>query len=68
MDRFDAFVSRAIKAQAAADEAVIKWLLGRWASELEPSIAREQGTGRILGLCVADDPTGAIVVPMHEVE
>ena len=48
-------------AKAAADERIVRALLGRWVSEFEPSICYRNG--EVIGLAVADDPTGAIVVP-----
>ena len=47
-----------MEAKIRADEEVIRELLGRWVSELEPSIARDR-TGRILGLVPADTPIGS---------
>lgn len=53
---------RALLEDARRREAVLKSMLGRWVSELEPALAERQGTFEILGLTVADDPAGAIVV------
>ena len=46
--------------RSAAEERVIRDLLGRWVSEFEPSIAMRDG--EIIGLCVAGDPSGSIPV------
>lgn len=56
------FVLRAQRAQAAADEALVKWLLSQWVSELEPAVAWRGG--RIVGLTLADYQPGddAVIV------
>ncbi len=41
-------------------EDVLREMLGRWASELEPAAVYRDY--KLLGLCVADDPTSAIIV------
>lgn len=57
---------RRVTAQMAADEAIIRHLLGLWVSECEPSVARRRDTNEILGLCVAGDLSGRIVVAVGE--
>ena len=53
-----AAIDRAMAAQAAHNEAVVRSLLGRWVSGLEPSIAMRNG--KIIGLCDAAAPLGSI--------
>ncbi len=50
-------LDRAILAKAAHDEAVLRRLLGRWVSGLEPAVAYRNG--EIIGLTVADAPIGS---------
>lgn len=57
-----AHVSSAIRDKVRRDDAALREMLGRWVSESEPSIAVRLGTGEIIGLTRADDPTGAIVL------
>lgn len=54
--------SAALKARVSRDEATLREMLGRWVSESEPCIAVRLGTGEIIGLARADDPTGTIVL------
>ena len=56
------YVRRETLARARADEALVRDLLGLWVSELEPAIARRQGTHEILGLTWADDPECRILI------
>lgn len=42
----------------AEDEKIIKELLSRWVSELEPEIVYQNN--KIIGLAVADDPTATV--------
>ena len=51
---------RAAMAKAAHDERIIRHLLGQWVSEFEPSIAMRNG--EVIGLSVANDPSGSIPV------
>lgn len=43
-------------------KAVLKSMLGRWASEKEPALWVQQQTGFVMGLYAADDPTHTVVV------
>lgn len=54
----DEFVRRGQRAQAAADEILVRELLGRWVSELEPAVAYDR-QGRVIGLTVANAPIGS---------
>lgn len=57
-DDFRGFVRQAALAQAAVDEEIIRGLLGRWVSELEPAVARDEN-GKIIGLTSADAAIGS---------
>lgn len=50
--------------KARHDEAIIREMLGRWVSELEPSVCYRNG--QVMGLCMAGDPTGhmPVVTPL----
>ncbi len=50
------YVRSACLAKAACDEAVVRGLLKRWVSEMEPAIAYRNG--EIIGLCIADAMIG----------
>jgi hypothetical protein len=50
------YVSSAIQLRAASDEIIIRSLLGRWVSELEPAVA--WCDGEIIGLCPAGAEIG----------
>lgn len=56
------YVHRATAAKAASDEIILRGLLSRWVSELDPVVMIHQDTHRILGLGMLDDPTGAVYV------
>ena len=45
------------RAAARRDEKIVRALLERWASELEPAIAMRDG--KIIGLTLADAPLGS---------
>jgi hypothetical protein len=60
MDKIRGTVTRMAKAKASQDENAIRELLGRWVSEFEPSVAYQNGD--VIGLCVADDPSGSVPV------
>ena len=55
-DVMERYVQEAIRLRAARDEVVIRGLLGRWVSELDPAVAWQDG--RIIGLTVADSDLG----------
>ena len=55
-------VSAEIRAKVQSDDAILREMLGRWVSESEPSIAVRLGSGEIIGLTRADDPTGSVLV------
>lgn len=55
-------VSAAIRAKVTRDDAILREMLGRWVSESDPSIAVRLGTGEIIGLTRADDPTGSVLI------
>lgn len=57
-----AMVRQAQADMATRREAIVRELLGRWVSELEPAVAIDQASGAIIGLAVAGDPSGRIVV------
>lgn len=48
------------RAKAARDEEIVRELLGHWVSELDPAIAYQNG--EVIGLCLADDWRGTILV------
>lgn len=52
----------ALRAKVKRDDATLREMLGRWVSESEPSIAVRLGTGEIIGLTRADDPTGSVII------
>jgi hypothetical protein len=45
-------------AKTARDKCVVREMLGRWVSELEPALATNQ-RGDIIGLTMADAPVGS---------
>lgn len=47
--------------KAAADEKIIRMLLGLWVSEFEPSVVYDSRYN-IIGLSVAGDPSGTVYV------
>jgi hypothetical protein len=52
----DKEVRAAVRAKMAQDEAMIRGLLGRWVSGLEPAIVMRGA--EVIGLCVADTMVG----------
>ena len=48
----------ALAAKLASDEQIVRDLLGRWVSELEPALVYHRG--EIVGLCAADAPLHAV--------
>jgi hypothetical protein len=59
---FQRVLRQTVRNRAAQEEALIRRLLGLWVSELEPCIVRNHGTGKILGLGMAGDPSGRVIV------
>jgi hypothetical protein len=57
MTAFEEIVQRQIEAKMIRDEAIVRGLLGRWVSELEPSIAYRDG--EVIGLCPAESDLGS---------
>lgn len=55
-------VMRMARDKAARDERTVLQLLGQWVSELEPAVCVDRTTHEIIGLCLAGDPTGQIVI------
>ena len=60
MSTLDEIRMRMMLQKARHDEAIIREMLGRWVSELEPSVCYRNG--QVLGLCMAGDPTGHMPV------
>ncbi len=58
MGGFEDFVRCGQAAQAAVNEVLVRHLLSRWVSELEPAVAYDR-QGRIIGLTLADAPVGS---------
>lgn len=60
-------VDRAVSNQSSANEVVIRGLLERWVSELEPAVAYDR-CGNILGLCDKAAPLGSkpFILRPHE--
>lgn len=56
MTPFKLCIAQAKHARARREEDVIRELLGRWVSEIEPAIAYHDG--EIIGICAADTPIG----------
>lgn len=65
-DALYALVRQVQAEEASRREALLRELLGRWASELEPVVAIDQASGQVLGLAVAGDPSGRIVVAVED--
>lgn len=59
-----AYVAQLFKAHMAEQEAIIRGLLERWVSELEPVVVRtyDSFSDQVKGLGIANDPTGMIVL------
>lgn len=53
--------SRSAQQKAAADEKIIRMLLGLWVSEFEPAVI-DDSRHNIIGLSVAGDPSGTVQV------
>ena len=49
----------ALDQDAREREDIVRWLLGRWVSGLEPAIAVDSRSGQIIGLCDADAISGS---------
>jgi hypothetical protein len=60
-EALDKIASAAILRRARRNDDAIREMLGRWISELEPSVAVDQ-CGSVIGLCVSDDTRGTIVL------
>lgn len=54
------FLEAAMRQRAAMDEAVVRDLLSRWVSELDPVLVRRSRDGEIIGLTFADAPLGSV--------
>ncbi len=57
-DLLDAHLKAAVRRKLARDEQIIRELLGRWVSELEPCVAYDPDF-EIIGLCPANAPLGS---------
>lgn len=54
---FRSYLDQAVAQKTASNENIIRELLGRWVSELEPAVAYRNG--EIIGLTIADAPIGS---------
>lgn len=58
ISEFERQFARAVENHHAREECLIRKMLGKWVSELEPSVARGC-EGELLGLTIADLPIGS---------
>lgn len=64
MNAREAYIFQMSRISVKARETTIRHMLEQWASELEPAVVVSRD-GRVLGLCVEDDPTGFLLVRAH---
>ena len=58
-EEFKRVLRDAVDQDAREREDIVRWLLGRWVSGLEPAVAVDSRSGQIIGLCDADAVPGS---------